>query len=49
MLKRSNCIMKGILQIMMIFKGFKVGLLCYMWVNLMWKWPLIEKETCSDG
>ena len=33
----------------MMFKRFKVGLLCYMWVNLMWKWPLIKKETCSDG
>ena len=49
MVKRSNSIMKRILQIMMILKGLKVGLLCYMWVNLMWKSPIIKKETCSDG
>ena len=49
MVKRISYKMKRILQIMMILKGLKVGLLCYMWVNLMWKWPLIKKESCSDG
>ena len=47
--KRSNSIMMRILRIIMMLKGLKVGLLCYMWVNLMWKWPLIKKEPCSDG
>ena len=37
------------LQIIMILKGLKVALLCYMWVNLMRKCPLIKKETCSNG
>ena len=42
--------MKRILQIMMILKGLKVGVICYMGGgNLVWKWPLIKKETCSDG
>ena len=49
MVKRISYKMKRILQMMMILKGLKVGLLCYMWVNLMWKWPLIKKESCSDG
>ena len=47
--KRSNGIIMWILQFIMIIKGLKVGLLWYMWVNLMWKWPLIKKETCSDA
>ena len=47
--KRSNGMIMWILQIIMIIKGLKVGLLWYMWVNLMWKWPLIKKETCSDA
>ena len=44
MLKRSNSIMKGILQIMMILKGLKVSLLCYMWVNLMWECSNKERD-----
>ena len=47
--KRSSGIIMSILQIIMILKGLKVGLLCYMWVNLMCKWPLEKKEPCSDG
>ena len=47
--KRSNSIMKRILRIKMMLKGLKVGLLEYMRVILMWKWPLIKKETCSDA
>ena len=47
--KRSNSIIKRILRIKMMLKGLKVRLLYYMWVSLMWKWPLIKKETCSDG
>ena len=49
MVKRISYKMKRILQMMIILKGLKVGLLCYMWVNLMWKLPLIKKETCSDA
>ena len=45
--KRSSGIIMRILQIIMILKALKVSLLCYMWVNLMWKFPLITKETCS--
>ena len=47
--KRSNSIMKRILRIKMMLKGLKVGLLYYMSVNLMWKWPPIKKDSCSDG
>ena len=49
MVERISYIMKRILQIIMMLKGLKVGLLYYMWVNLMWKWPVIMKESCSDG
>ena len=49
MVKRSSEIIMGILQIIKMLKGMRVGLLCYMWVNLMWKCPLIKKETCSEG
>ena len=36
-----------ILQLIMLLKGLRVGLLCYMWVNLMRKCPVLKKETCS--
>ena len=49
MVKRSSGIIIRILQIIMMLKGLKVGLLSYMCVNLMWKCPLIKEVTCSDG
>ena len=49
MVKHISYIMKRILQIIMMLKGLKVGLLYYMSVNLMWKWPIIKKEPCSDA
>ena len=49
MVKRSSGIVIRILEIIMMLKGLKVGLLSYMCVHLMWKWPLIKEVTCSDG
>ena len=41
---RSGGIIMRILQIIVILKGLRVGLLCYMWVILMWECPLIRKR-----
>ena len=41
---RSSDIIMRILQIIVILKGLRVGLLCYMWVILMWECPLIRKR-----
>ena len=38
-----------ILQIIVMLKGLRVSLLCYMWVILLLECPHIKKDTCSNG
>ena len=42
--KRSSGIIMRILQIIMILKALKVGLLWYMWTHLMWECSNKERE-----